>query len=300
MQNPPDHVFGQDQVRPGERRTLLVVIITACMMVIEIVAGITTGSMALLADGLHMASHAATLMVSVLAYRFARKHATDPRFTFGTGKVNALAGFAGAVLLVGFAAVMVTESAHRILSPVPIEFNYAIGVAVVGLIVNAISALVLGGHHGHHHHHHDDDTQHDHNLRAAYLHVIADALTSVLAITALLAAKYQGWVLLDPLMGLVGAVLVTRWGIFLIRDTSATLLDRQASDSSTDVIRKAIEQDGQSTLLDAHVWSIGPAIFAATLIVEAPKGRPALHYRKLLPDKTGIVHVTIEVTHAES
>ncbi len=300
MQNPDDHAFGQDEIRPGERRTLIVVLLTAGMMVVEIATGILSGSMALLADGLHMASHAATLMVNVLAYRYARQHARDPRFTFGTGKVNALAGFSGAVLLIGFAAIMVTESAHRIVSPVEINFSYAIGVAIIGLFVNAFSALILGGrhHHGHGHQHaHKHHTAHDHNLRAAYLHVIADALTSVLAIFALVAARYQGWVLLDPLMGIVGAILVTRWGIGLIKDSSATLLDAQAPTEITDMIRDVIEKDGESKLSDAHIWSIGPGIYAAALIVAAPLGRPALHYRRLLPPETGIVHVTIEVTH---
>lgn len=293
MQNPPDHIFGQDQVQPGEHRTFVVVLLTAVMMVIEIAVGLSSGSMALLADGLHMASHASALMVSVFAYRYARRHARDPRFNFGTGKVNALAGFAGAVLLVGFALVMVTESTRRIFSPIHIDFGYAIGVAIVGLVVNAVSAVILGGHHAQKH---SKAMAHDHNLRSAYLHVIADALTSLLAIGALLAARYKGWVLLDPLMGLVGAFLVTRWSIGLIKQTSAILLDMRAPQPLSDQIRRVIEEDEQSSLSDAHVWCIGPGIYAASLIIETSTGRRAADFRKALPADSGIVHFTIEVT----
>ena len=296
MQNPPDHIFGQDQERPGERRTFIVVLLTAVMMVIEITVGLTSGSMALLADGLHMASHAATLMVSVFAYRYARRHARDPRFNFGTGKVNALAGFAGAILLVSFALVMVTESTRRIFLPIHIDYDYAIGVAIVGLVVNALSAVILGGHHGHTH---SKAMAHDHNLRSAYLHVIADALTSLLAIGALLAARYKGWVLLDPLMGLVGAFLVTRWSIDLIKQTSAVLLDMRPPKPLTDQIRSVIEEDGLSSLSDAHVWSIAPNMYAASLIIETTTARRATDFRQTLPADSEIVHFTIEVTQKE-
>src|SRR5262245_1975996 len=217
-----DHSFGQERKRPGESRTLIVIAITAGMMVVEIAAGLVFGSMALLADGLHMASHAAALGINALAYVYARRHAHDDSYSFGTGKVNTLGGFTGAVLLAGFAFLMASESVQRLISPVTIAFNQAIFVAVLGLVVNGVSRLVLG--HGHDHDEEgtdDDDHEHpetphhhrDHNLVSAYLHVLADALTSLLAIVALLAAKYLGLNFMDPLMGIVGAFLVARWSL---------------------------------------------------------------------------------------
>ena len=216
-----DHSFGQDRRRPGERRTQLVIVITATMMVIEIAAGVLFGSMALLADGLHMASHAVALGINAYAYAYARRHAHDASYSFGTGKVNTLGGFTGAVLLAAFALLMASESVQRLVAPVPIAFNQAIWVAVLGLVVNGVSMLILGHHHGHAHDHdhhdhehpeHDHEAHegagHDHNLVSAYLHVLADALTSLLAIVALLAAKYFGLTWMDPFMGIVGAVLV--------------------------------------------------------------------------------------------
>jgi cation diffusion facilitator family transporter len=222
-----DHSFGQEKVRQGEHRTLIVIAITAVMMVVEIAAGITFGSMALLADGLHMASHTAAIGIAAFAYVYARRHAFDKRFSFGTGKVNPLAGFASAVLLIVFAGLMAWESTERFFNPIDIAFNQAILVAIFGLIVNGASALILGHSgpdhehgHDHSHGHHHDEKHHDHNLRAAYFHVLADALTSVLAIVALLAGKYYGLNWLDPVMGIVGALLVARWSLSLVRSTS--------------------------------------------------------------------------------
>ncbi len=216
-----DHVFGQDQECIGERRTFLVTIITLVMMAVEIAAGIIFGSMALLADGLHMASHATALSINTFAYRYARIHADDKRFNFGTGKVNTLGGFTGAILLGFFVLFMFWESAKRLFSPVGIEFNQAIFVAVIGLIVNLLSVFILEAKHYTHdkdleqserpHNHHE----HDHNLQSAYLHVLADALTSVLAIAALLCAKYSGLIWMDPLMGIVGGMMVFRWSLGL-------------------------------------------------------------------------------------
>ncbi|UCG73058.1 MAG: CDF family Co(II)/Ni(II) efflux transporter DmeF, partial [Chromatiales bacterium] len=214
-----DHVFDQDRKRSGEKRTLIVVMMTAVMMVIEIAAGLAYGSMALLADGLHMASHTAALGIALVAYIVSRRLAADHRFAFGVGKINSLAGFASAVLLLGFAVAMVTESVDRLINPLAIAFDQALIVAVVGLIVNGVSAWILMStphDHGHGHAH----EHHDHNLRAAYLHVLADALTSVLAIVALLAGKYFGAGWLDPMMGIVGACLVARWSLGLIRESS--------------------------------------------------------------------------------
>lgn len=202
-----EHTFGQDQVRQGERRTLIVTILIAITMVVEIAAGIAFGSMALLADGLHMASHATALGIAVFAYAYTRRYANDPRYRFGTGKVNAPAGFASAVLLALFAVGVIVESVERVIDPVAIAFNQAIFVAVIGLLVNAVSVLILAvphdRHHDHHHHVHDDHHHHhhgssDHNLRGAYLHVFADSLTSMLAIAALLMGKYFGAIWTDP------------------------------------------------------------------------------------------------------
>ncbi len=295
-----DHVFAQDRVRPGEKRTLIVVLITATMMVVEIAAGLVYGSMALLADGLHMASHAAALGIAFLAYVIARRLATDERFSFGTGKLNSLAGFASAVLLLGFALIMVTESTSRFISPVEISYNQALIVAVVGLIVNALSAWIFAAtphgrddHHGHHDHGHAH--HHDHNLRAAYLHVLADALTSVLAIIALLAAKFYGANWLDPFMGIVGAALVSRWSYGLIRDSARVLLDRQADEEVIAAIREALESHAGERITDLHCWSIGPGIYAADIVIVSDKPNSPADYRSRIPPRLGIVHATVEV-----
>jgi cation diffusion facilitator family transporter len=303
-----DHSFGQDRPRVGERRTWIVIAITATMMVVEIVTGLLFGSMALLADGLHMASHTAALGITVFAYRYARRHARDRRFTFGTGKVNALAGFSSAVLLAVFALIMVSESVRRFFEPVAIRFDDAILVAVLGLLVNAVSVFILGGHHegdkehpaeeghGHDHAHHDPHhDHHDHNLRAAYFHVLADALTSLLAIFALLTGKYLGAIWMDPLMGIVGAILVARWAWGLVRGTSRVLLDRQAPEETEERVRRAIESRDGDRVVDLHVWSIGPGIFAATICIVSDRPRLPAHYRGRLPADLGLVHTTIEV-----
>ena len=294
-----DHTFGQDQIKAGEKRTLFVVILTAVMMVIEIIAGIVYGSMALLADGLHMASHAAALCISLFAYIAARRLASDRRFTFGTGKINSLAGFGSAILLAGFALVMVTESTSRLLNPVVITFDQAIIVAVIGLIVNGVSAWLLMAtphehHHGHDHHHHD------HNLKAAYLHVLADALTSFLAIGALLAGKYWGANWLDPTMGIVGAVLVARWSFGLLRETGRVLLDQQANDKIIHQLIDAIEKPGTDRVSDVHVWSIGHGVYSAAIAIVSDAPKPPGHYRTLLPMQINIVHTTIEIHQCPS
>ncbi|HMA99018.1 MAG TPA: CDF family Co(II)/Ni(II) efflux transporter DmeF [Wenzhouxiangella sp.] len=293
------HTFGQDAKRPGENRTLLVIALTAIMMVVEIVAGIVFGSMALLADGLHMASHAAALSITALAYYMARRHAANPSFSFGTGKINALGGFTGALMLAGFALLMVWESLHRLVNPVDIVFNQAILVAVLGLIVNGISVFILGvGGGDHHHQHHGSGHEHhhhDHNLRSAYLHVLADTLTSLLAIFALLAAKYFGAIWMDPMMGVIGAILISRWSWGLIKSTGAVLLDRQAPDHLLDDISRRVESDGDSTVSDLHVWSIAPGLHAAIIAVEAEQPASPDEYRQRLPEGHGLVHVSIEV-----
>jgi len=277
-----EHTFGQDEIKAGEKRTLLVVVLTAVMMVVEIVAGMLYGSMALLADGLHMASHTAALCISLFAYIAARRLANDRRFTFGTGKINSLAGFGSAILLAGFALVMVTESTGRLINPVAISFDQALIVAVVGLIVN-------GQDHGHDHHHHD------HNLKAAYLHVLADALTSLLAIGALLAGKFWGASWLDPTMGIVGAILVARWSFGLLRETGRILLDLQADDSIVLQLSTAIEESGVDQVADIHVWSIGQGAYSVQMLIVSSQPREPDYYKQLLPRRLNIVHVTIEV-----
>lgn len=305
-----DHTFGQDQRRPGESRTLIVVGITALVMVVEIVAGIHYGSMALLADGLHMASHAVALGITAFAYAYARRHARNRQFSFGTGKVNALGGFTGAVLLAIFALYMCFESVARLFNPVDIAFNQAIAVAVLGLLVNGASMLILDVHdhghshshghshddHGHSHAHGESGHQHDdHNLRSAYLHVLADALTSVLAIVALLCAKYVGWVWLDPVIGIVGGLLVARWSVGLLRTTATVLLDFQAPEALQGSIVEAIESDGDSRVTDLHVWSIGPGIFSAQVALVATNPVSANDYKARLPEALQLVHTNIEI-----
>ena len=289
------HVFDQDQKRPGEGRTTVVILITGAMMVVEITTGIAFGSMALLADGLHMASHAVALSINVFAYVYARRHAHDTRYSFGTGKVNALGGFTGAILLALFSLVMAAESVERIVYPVEIAFDQAIVVAVLGLVVNGGSVFILGHQGPHHHHGHGHGHGHDHNLRAAYLHVLADALTSLLAIFALLVAKYFGLIWMDPCMGILGAILVSRWSLGLLRSTSAILLDQQAPAGIENKIRESIEDDGDSRVADLHVWSIGPEICSVLVSVLAPDPKPPEYYKKLIPLDLGVVHVNVEV-----
>lgn len=300
------HSFGQEEKRPGEARTIIVIAISGVMMIVEVATGLLYGSMALLADGLHMASHSVALTINAFAYIYARKHAHDGTFSFGTGKVNALGGFAGSILLAFFALVMVWESVDRFIHPVDIEFNQAILVAVLGLIVNGASMLILGHRESHKHHEdHDHGAQqrrqedihhHDHNLRSAYLHVLADALTSFLAIFALLAAKYAGLVWLDPLMGVVGAVLVSRWSLGLMRSTSAVLLDKQAPRGVLSRVVQSIEQEPGNRVTDLHLWGIGPGIYCAviTIVVSGRPGSPE-HYKGMIPDNLGLVHTTVEV-----
>jgi cation diffusion facilitator family transporter len=321
-----DHSFGQDRRRPGESATLLVIAITATMMVVEIAAGVLFGSMALLADGLHMASHAVALGINAYAYAYARRHARDESYSFGTGKVNTLGGFTGAVLLAAFALLMASESVQRLVVPVSIAFDQAIWVAVLGLVVNGVSMLILSHDHGHgardehhghghghdehDHHHHDHEHEdrehrhagagHDHNLVSAYLHVLADALTSLLAIVALLAAKYFGLVWMDPFMGLVGAALVARWSFGLLKVTSAVLLDRSAAPEVCRAVKEAIERVDANRVVDLHVWCIGLDLYSAALTVVTPSPRPPEHYKTLLPPGLNIVHATVEIHTAAS
>ncbi|MEE4451604.1 CDF family Co(II)/Ni(II) efflux transporter DmeF [Novosphingobium resinovorum] len=282
------------------RRTRWVVVLTAVMMVGEIAAGYATGSMALLADGFHMATHAGALGVAALAYAYARRHSRNPAFSFGTGKVGDLAGFASALVLALFAIGIGVESVERLLDPGVVAFGEATFVAVIGLAVNVVSALLLSGdghHHGHHHghdHHHGHAGHHGHgdnNLRSAYLHVLADALTSVMAIAALLAGRYLGWTWLDPLIGVIGAVVIARWSWSLMKDTAAVLLDR-TDEHIAEEVREAIEGPGDARITDLHVWRIGPDAHAA--IIAAATSRDQTELRERLAPVHELRHVSIE------
>lgn len=297
-----DHEFVATETS-GEQRTRIVVALTAITMIVEIVAGSVFGSMALLADGWHMGTHVAAFAITLFAYGYARRHAHSGLYSFGTGKVSVLGGFTSAVVLVIVAALMVIESIGRMIDVHAIQFNQAIAVAIIGLVVNLISAWVLQGghHHGHDHHHdHDEDhdhehaIHHDHNLRAAYLHVLADALTSVAAIIALLSGKYLGWMWMDPLMGIVGALVITRWAWGLLRDTSGILLDKSEHADVSEKIRQVIEGDGENRITDLHVWRIGPNHLAAIIALASREEKSPEHYKQLLLN-TELVHVTVEV-----
>jgi cation diffusion facilitator family transporter len=284
------------------------------MMVGEIAAGIIFGSMALTADGIHMGSHMVGLGITFFAYIYARKHAQDQRFSFGTGKVNALAGYSSAMILIFIALFMAYKSIVRMISPVEIFYNQAITVAVIGLVVNGVSMVILGekGHsHDHVDHDHEahDQTDHDqadhdhdvhttgddHNLKAAYLHVLTDAMTSVLAIIALLTAKYLNLVWMDPLMGIVGAILVIRWSIGLIQGTTIVLLDHQISVEVRKRIIDTLESYKDTKVSDLHIWSIGPGIYSSEVSVVTKYPDSPNKYKALIPQATGVVHTTVEV-----
>lgn len=304
-----DHNFlGSDHQR-NERKVWLVIALTASMMVIEIVAGSVYGSMALVADGWHMSTHAGAMLITALAYRYARRHAGNPRFTFGTGKLGDLAGFASAVVLALIALLIAWESFVRLANPIPISFGQAIAVAIVGLAVNLVSAWVLKDDHAHHHghshgHSHDHDLHghtHEHgkvqdnNLRAAYLHVLADALTSILAIIALLLGRSYGWLWADPLMGIVGALVIARWSWGLIQDAGSVLLD--AAPEGEEVrqeIQEAIAPTGDR-ITDLHFWQVGPGHFAAIVALVAREPKAPAHYKTQLAHIHELSHVTVEV-----
>ena len=300
-----DHFFlGSDHQR-NERKVWLVIALTASMMLVEIVAGSIYGSMALVADGWHMSTHAGAMLITALAYRFARQHVGNPRITFGTGKLGDLAGFASAIVLALIALLIAWESLVRLTQPIHIDFNQAIAVAVVGLGVNLVCAWLLkddhahhGHNHGHHHHDHDHHVpgkSRDNNLRAAYIHVLADALTSVFAIVALLLGRSYGWLWADPVMGVVGALVIARWSWGLIRDSGSVLLDAAVEGEEVrQEIREAVEPTG-SEVTDLHVWQVGPGHFAAIVSLVAREPQEPAHYKALLAHIHELSHVTIEV-----
>ncbi len=301
-----EHQFHTDVDGSAERRTYRVIALTLAMMVVEVVGGYIFGSMALLADGWHMGTHAGALGITAFAYAYARRNADNPAYTFGTGKVGVLGGYTSAVVLGLVALIMVWESAKRLVSPVQIHFNEAIVVACIGLVVNLVSAYMLrhthqhegshheGGHHKAHQHHLQDQ-----NLKAAYFHVLADALTSVLAIMALFMGKALGWVWMDPIMGIVGALIIGRWSYGLLRETSRVLLDGEAHRRMIRSIRKTLESDADNRISDLHLWRVGPHDFAAILTVLTHDPRPPEYYKDLLAGYEELSHVTVEI-HAYS
>jgi cation diffusion facilitator family transporter len=300
------HVF--DAHNPvAERRTRQVMWLTLVMMVVEIVAGTLFGSMALLADGWHMSSHALALGVSAGAYSLARRYAHDPRFAFGTWKIEVLGGYTSAVFLLGVAGYMGFESVSRLVDPAPIRFDEAIPVAVLGLVVNVVSAWLLStGAHGHEHHPHEHAHDHGHhhhdlNLRSAYLHVLADAATSVLAIVALLGGRYYGATWLDPVMGIAGTVLVGRWALGLLRDTGRVLLDAEMDAPVVEEVKEAVRSLPQPAVLrDLHVWRVGKGKYACIVCVSADVTVTAEDVRSRLTVHEELVHVTVELEPSAS
>ncbi len=289
-----DHVFLGHRHLRNERRTWFVVAITAIMMVGEIAAGTFFGSMALLADGWHMATHAAALGIAAAAYLFARRQARNSRFAFGTGKFGDLAAFASAIVLAMIAVQIAYESAVRLVHPVPITYGEAILVAVLGLGVNLVSAWLLrdahdDDHHGHGHGHHRDN-----NLRAAYVHVLADAATSILAILALVAAMLAQWVWADPAVGIVGSLVIASWAYGLIRDSGAVLLDVSCDKDIETVIRDRLETKGDR-VTDLHLWQVGPGHRAAVISLVSDNPLPPATYKRRLGGLRGLSHVTVEV-----
>lgn len=305
------HVFLGAKHERHERRIWFVVALTAVMMVAEIVGGTMFGSMAVVADGWHMSTHAGALAIAALAYRFARHHARDPRFTFGTGKVGELAAFTSALILAMIALAIGYEAAMRLVEPVPIDFEPATWLAVVGLAVNLASAWLLfdeDHQHAHAHDDHDDDHEHEHghhhhahdsNLRAAYVHVLADAMTSVLAIVALLAGRFYGWVWMDPAMALVGVCVILSWSVGLTRSAGTVLLDMVPDRRLAGHIRKKLELDGDR-VSDLHLWRLGPGHAGVIASVVSDRPQPPAEYKRRLEGIAGLSHITVEVHHCAS
>jgi cation diffusion facilitator family transporter len=346
------HNFLGEGHEANERKTWAVIVLCGLMMLVEIVGGSLFGSLALIADGLHMSTHAGAMLIAALAYTYARRHATDDRFVFGTGKLGDLAGFTSAIVLAVIACLIGYEALQRFLDPVAIAFNEAIPIAVVGLLVNVVSAWLLSGgdHHRHSHgggHSHDYSASHSHShgysgsyreadaevrapfradthrhaaqdhahdssdpghgaaqatlrdnsIRSAYVHVLADAFVSVLAITGLILAKVYGWVWMDPLAGIIGALVIANWSITLIRDTAGILLDICPDEATREGVRRTIEMDGDH-VVDLHLWRLGPGHLAAVLAISTSHPRDASFYRGRLSSFACLSHITVEVTRA--
>ncbi|PMG26809.1 CDF family Co(II)/Ni(II) efflux transporter DmeF [Vibrio splendidus] len=292
----------------GEKRTFYVLLLTVVTMVVEIVAGTIYGSMALLADGWHMGTHAAAFGITLFAYRYAKKHAESERFSFGTGKVSVLGGYTSAIALGIVALLMLVESVHRLFNPQAIQFNEAIIVACIGLTVNVVSMFLLGDHHhdhGHEHghsHSHDHDSDHghkhgehhhDHNLRAAYMHVLADTLTSLLAIVALLFGKFYGWNWLDAAMGMVGAVVIAKWTMNLMKQTNPILLDENIDQDYRDSVTETLTP--YASVTDFHMWKVSGHHYSAAITLESNSDKTVSEYKQMLAKFDKINHLTLEV-----
>jgi cation diffusion facilitator family transporter len=311
---PHSHVFLGAGHEKNERQTWAVIVLCGVMMLVEIIGGSVFGSLALVADGLHMSTHAGAMLIAALAYTYARRHASDNRFVFGTGKLGDLAGFTSAIVLAMIAVLIGYEAVVRFFAPVPIEFGEAIPIAIAGLAVNVMSAWLLGAgeHHGHGHHgaDHGHDphaaasgpgsgqpaqaTTRDNSIRSAYVHVLADTFVSILAITGLLLAKLYGWLWMDPLAGIVGAVVIANWSITLIRDTAGVLLDVCPDELTRETLRRTLEMDGDR-VVDLHLWRLGPGHLGAVLAIATSKPRDALFYRGRLSSFEYLSHITVEV-----
>jgi len=301
-----EHAFLGEHHERNERRSWAVVALCGTMMVAEIAGGWLWGSMALIADGLHMSTHAGALVIAAFAYAYARRHARDDRFTFGTGKLGDLAAFSSAIVLALIALLIGYESVERLFHPVPIAFAEAIPLAALGLGVNLLSAWLLQDDHAHHEtaehrhghdhqHHHDHRHRADHNLRAAYVHVIADAVVSVLALIGLATARELGWLWMDPVMGIVGMLVIGNWSWNLVRASGSVLLDMRPGESTAGEIRRRLEQSGDDRLADLHLWRVGPGHYAAVMSLVSDRPQPPLFYKEQLAGIPGLSHVTVEV-----
>jgi cation diffusion facilitator family transporter len=305
------HVFLGEGHAQNERRTWTVIGLCSAMMIAEIIGGILFGSIALVADGLHMSTHASALLLAALAYSYARRHANDQRFSFGTGKVGDLAGFTSAIVLAMVALLIGYEAVSRLIWPIPISFDEAIPIAVVGLAVNVASVLLLSGAHRHHHEHGHDHSGHDqehadarghraahrdNNMRAAVIHVLADAAVSLLVIVGLLLGRLLDWVWMDPVVGICGAIVIAAWSYGLARDTGSVLLDMNPDRAMTDRMRSMIEADGDR-LIDLHLWRLGPGHLGAILAIATQKQRGPEYYRSLLGRFRTLSHVTVQIQH---
>jgi cation diffusion facilitator family transporter len=299
------HIFSLTE-KKAERRTFWVVVLTVTMMFVEIITGWLYNSMALFADGCHMSTHALALTISLMAFIFARRHAADRSYTFGTWKLEVLGGFTSGIILGFVGLLMGYVSIVRLYQPMEIKYNDAIIVAIIGLAVNLISILLLN--HGRPHHEHDHDNHshdahhHEHenlNLKAAYLHVVADAMTSVFAIVALLGGKFMGWNWLDPAMGILGTILVIRWTYFLLKETGVILLDKGAAGSISEEIRKLVESDAGTRISDLHVWKVGMNKYACIISIVVSEMRDLNYYKQKLNGLDEIVHLTVEIAKCE-